>query len=388
MAVVALVPAMALGQVAPPEAAAGDVPRLPFPTINNGRLAELAAQLVIVHNVPGVAVAVVDKSGVRAIGSAGVRASGNAKRVEPEDPFHVGSCGKAFTSLLIARLAEQGRLSLTTPVSAYLKDTKIDPAFAEVTLLDLLRHRSGLDGRDDTEQLPFLRAGAADPTASRAALAARMLGVPPVEGHRRGMFSYSNSGYAIAGHIAERVTGKSFEVLMREEVFAPLDITTAGFGAPGEFGKVVAPLGHSQASGPIPPGPFADNPAGFSPAGTMHLSLRDWGRITAVYLGGGPEGFLKPESIKQLTAAPDGAAGTDTDPRYAAGWGLTSTRGRPTLTHAGSNTMWFAQVLLLPEEGGGGWGVIVATNAAPPAGQKACTDAVKELVALSTSPMR
>ena len=61
-------------------------------------------------------------------------------------------------------------------------------------------------------------------------------------------YEYSNVGYIIAGAVAERCTGKSWEELLRSEVFTPLGMTTAGFGPPGEAGARPAdqPRAHTE----------------------------------------------------------------------------------------------------------------------------------------------
>ena len=58
-----------------------------------------------------------------------------------------------------------------------------------------------------------------------------------------GDFLYSNLSYALAGAMAERLTGKSWETLMQERLFVPLGITTAGYGPPGTPGQVDQPWG-------------------------------------------------------------------------------------------------------------------------------------------------
>ena len=57
-------------------------------------------------------------------------------------------------------------------------------------------------------------------------------------------FLYSNAGYVIAGAMLEQVTGESWEELIRTEVFEPLGMTRAGFGAPGSADAVDQPRGH------------------------------------------------------------------------------------------------------------------------------------------------
>ena len=61
-----------------------------------------------------------------------------------------------------------------------------------------------------------------------------------------GKHLYSNLGYVVAGAMAERVTARSWESLMQERLFAPLGISSAGFGAPGVPGELDQPWGHQR----------------------------------------------------------------------------------------------------------------------------------------------
>lgn len=359
---------------------------LGLPPLNNAILTELSAQVVLLHDVPGIGIAVADRNGLHAFGVAGVRKSGAAARITTEDVFHIGSCGKVMTAVMLARLVDRGVLRWEATIPELLPGVKVDAAFEEVTLVDLLRHRSGLSAETDRNQLPFMRLKAARPQEARGDLAARVLGdSASLAPHGRGTFGYSNTGYALAGHIAEVATGKSFEELMRMEVFGPLEMTTAGFGAPGTPGQVDQPLGHVREAAPIEPGILADNPAPMAPAGTVHLSLRDWSRFVAVLLGGGPEGYLSEAGRAMLVRPPEGSVpGNPANPAYALGLGVTEAVGQMAYSHAGSNTLWFAQMLVIPREGfGGGWAILVVTNHGGERGQKATSEVLQELLALS-----
>lgn len=349
---------------------------LPLPQVNNGRLTELAAQIVLVHDVPGLGIAVVDSSGLYAFGVAGVRRAGSPDRLTTEDSFHLGACTKVMTAILLGRLHDAHKLSLTDPLSKLLPNDKLDPAFKSITLLDLLQHRSGIPASADDDQLPFLRANPNNPKDARAHLARRVLALAPA-GQRT--FNYADTNYALAAYVAETLTGSSYEDLMQQELFTPLDMTTAGFGPPKGTNQ---PSGHRFDSSPVEDGPFTDLPSALNPAGTVHCSLRDWSRFTAVLLGGGPKDFLKPETLALLTIPPANAT-----PPYAAGLALTSTRGNPTLSHTGSNGYWFAQlhVFTAPPNNPatGGWALLITTNQAGDHGEKAINEVTQEILALS-----
>lgn len=400
-------PPSAVAQASLPAPSARTAPaRLDLPTVNNAVLTELAAQVVLVHDVPGLGIAVATRDGLHAFGVAGVRKAGTTERLTPDDRFHIGSCGKLLTAILVARLVDRGRLTWDSTLDELLPGITLTPAAQRVTVAELLSHRSGLPSELDRSQLVFLRAGADRPADARRELARRLLGdagsfLPDA----RGRFAYSNVGYAIAGHVAEAVTGVPFEQLMRVEVFEPLGMAQSGFGAPGTFGIVDQPRGHNRSNVPIEPGWLADNPAPLSPAGTMHVSLRDWASAIAVLLGGGPPDFLSDEARRRLTTtSPDARPGDPANPSYALGVAVTDTLGHRSFSHAGSNTLWFARFLALPEQDvaepgtrtqqaappqparmalTGGWAVLVVANHGGDAGVRATQEVIQELLALS-----
>jgi len=168
-----------------------------------------------------------------------------------------------------------------------------------------------------------------------------------------GRLLYSNLGVVIAGHIAEHATGRAWEDLIREHVFEPLGMRSAGFGAPGARGEIDQPRGHREGGAPVPPGKAADNPQTIAPAGTVHASLEDVARFGWAHLQGerGQGSFLRPDTWKTLhQPLADGpyACGLVARP---APWS-----GAPALWHNGTNTKWYAELWIVPSEG-----LVVAT---------------------------
>src|SRR5205807_7129269 len=111
---------------------------------------------------------------------------------------------------------------------------------------------------------------------------------------------------------------KTWEDLVRERLFKPLGMTSAGFGAPGKRGVIDQPRGHKESGEPVEPGPAADNPVAIGPAGIVHCTIKDWAKFIALHLeaDAGQPRMLKPETFKILhTPAP----GQD----YAMGWIVT-----------------------------------------------------------------
>ena len=159
-------------------------------------------------------------------------------------------------------------------------------------------------------------------------------------------FIYSNAGFSIAGLMAETRTGTAYEELIRTRLFAPLGMTSAGFGPPGTAGRLDQPRGAPADGMPVEPGPAADNPPAIAPAGLVHMTIRDWAKYVAMHVRGarGETTFLSGRSFARLHTPPSGF-------EYAMGWAV-ATRpwgGGDVLTHAGSNTIWYAVAWLAPK---------------------------------------
>ncbi|NUP97978.1 MAG: beta-lactamase family protein, partial [Planctomycetaceae bacterium] len=294
--------------------------------------------------------------------------------VGANDLWHLGSCTKAMTATLAARLVEQGKIRWDTSVESVFpqwKD-KLHDDWRATTLEQLLANRGGAPGSAPRELWIALGSREGTPQETRTWFVGELLAREP-EAKAGTKFIYSNQGFTIAGAMLEAATGKSWEDLMRVELFAPLGMTSAGFGAPGSADEVDQPRGHTKK--PVKPGPRADNPAAIGPAGTVHASLADWAKFANAHLEGarGEGQFLKPESWKKLHTAP---AAQD----YALGWGTAerSWAGGRTLSHSGSNTMWFCTLWLAPEKGEA---YLVTTNTGAEVAAKACDEAVGALIA-------
>jgi CubicO group peptidase (beta-lactamase class C family) len=100
--------------------------------------------------VPGVAIAVVRNDSVVFAKGYGVRELGKSDRVTPNSLFAIGSTSKAFTAAALGILVDEGKLRWDDPVAKYLPTFQLyDPYVTrELTIRDLLTHRSGLSRGD------------------------------------------------------------------------------------------------------------------------------------------------------------------------------------------------------------------------------------------------
>jgi CubicO group peptidase (beta-lactamase class C family) len=334
----------------------------------------ILAPIVAKHDVPGVAAAVVHKGEIVALGVAGVRTRGRPEKITLADRFHIGSDTKAMTAMLCGILVDEGKLKWEQTLGETFPDVRdsMHSQYRTVTLEQLLTNRSGAPG--DLEKGPLwgrLWRYRGTPTAARRLLLEEFTAKPPAAppGEK---FIYSNAGFTMAGHMAEQVTGRSWEDLMREKIFRPLGMTTAGFGPPGTRSRNDQPRGHDADGSPVEPGPAADNPVAIGPAGIAHCSIGDWAKFAAVNLPSAKTKLVKPETLQKLHTPVPG------ETKYAMGWIVADDQpwaGGPALTHAGSNTMWLAVAWLAPNKD---LAILVACNQDH---DQACNDAVLALIA-------
>ncbi len=343
-------------------------------------LAAILEPIRVRHDLPALAAAVIMAGKVKHAAAVGVRKAGTDVGVTVEDKFHMGSCTKAMTATLVAKLVEQGKLRWDLTLSEALPELvgEMDPAYHNVTLLHLLSHRGGLSGESWPKNMTFLDVHRlpGSPRQQRFDYTKRILAEPP-EATPGEKYVYANAGYAVVGAIAENATNTPWETLMRELVFAPLNMTSAGFGAMGTPGETHQPYQHRRKDGksvPIEPGPLADNPPAIGPAGTVHCTIGDWAQYVADQVSEGRQRrhLLKRKSYRTLHTAEFGGD-------YALGWLVAQ---RPwgkgdVFTHAGSNNQNFCVVWMAPKRR---FAVLVATNQGGDGVAKACDEAAWALI--------
>ena len=311
--------------------------------------------------------------------TAGVRDIASSAPVQREDRWHLGSDGKAVTATLCARLVESGALQWDQTLERLLPQfaNTMHPSYRDVTLADLLTHRSGLpENIGDVERLMGFFGSAAPLPEQRIQYIDMCLREAPAA-EKRSTYSYSNTGYIVAGVVAERAVNQPFEALLTREVFTPLQMRSVSFDNYGGAGE---PMGHVD--GRIANQPRDANPAMFTPAGGMRMSLPDWARFCIEHMRGehGDTPLLRRETFRYLHTAQDGR-------RTALGWGnVEQVLGRqgPALTHSGSDGNWNALVVLFPQQGDG---VLVVANAAESmGGDRSCSAAIRALAAELSEP--
>ena len=324
------------------------------------------------------------------MGCGGIRQCGKAgNKCETKDLWHLGSDGKAMTSMLCAIFVDKGIVSWDTTVGECedVVTGQTNEQYLNVTLKQLLTHTAGFMSAcsGPVWNLAYEQhASSAEPREQRVTCLSALLTTPPqVEPGTQHI--YSNWGYAMAGHMLEYKMNASYESLVGKYLFNGLGITTFGFGsAPG----VTNPWGHGEYSKwkPISPEELgSDNPTALNPAGRIHMSIGDWCRFIAASLSPA----LANELLGVTNATMRALRTPPVSQEYAPGAWLVVSRGWAkgnVLTHGGSNTLNHCVAWLAPDGltnpntpiGAAAFGAVVCCNSG--AGLPVLDLAVGELI--------
>jgi CubicO group peptidase (beta-lactamase class C family) len=139
--------------------------------------------------------------------------------------YQIGSTTKEFTAAVILKLAEQGKLSLEDKLSKYFPDYKRGN---EITIKHLLTHTSGI--------YEILRDNTAFNESAKPRSIKRTLSYfidKPLDFDPGTQYSYCNSGYILLGLIIEKVTGQTYQTVVRDFILKPLKMEHTGFDFAG-----------------------------------------------------------------------------------------------------------------------------------------------------------
>lgn len=297
----------------------------------------------------GVAVAVLAGGQVAFVGGFGLRDREAGLPVDAQTCFAIGSATKAFTSMMLSMLDATRAISLDQPVTNYLPDFVMQDgkASTDMTLVDILSHRTGLPRHDPLWYLgPF----------SRAQLFYRVRHLAPVPGAFRTRFLYNNIMYTLAGHLMERQSGTRWEELLRTRVLAPLgllDTTTS-------LAELLQNPNHAKGYKRSIEVPLKDL-ENIGPAGGINANVTDLAKWVQLFLGRGvtPDGTRLIDEAR-LDRMCEGIIDTGIGrTRYGMGWYVGEILGNRYVFHNGTADGNTAHISFVPERG---LGVVVLTN--------------------------
>ena len=316
--------------------------------------------------VPGLAVGIVRKGKVIYLKGHGVRAlapppdganptlPGEEQPVTPNTLFPIASCTKAFTTTLLAQLVDEGKLSWDDHPRKHVPSFRLaDPlADREVTLRDLLCHRTGLAGHDWLwHRAPW----SIEESIQRA-------GLLPLDKPFRSAFQYQSIMFRVAGLAAARAGGAPWDQLVRKRLLEPLGMNQTVFTT-RSAGERERASGHcfSREGQVVGMADYVmDQP---DPAGSIYTSARDLCRWMQFQLDEGKVAGRPLVSADVLgeTFTPQMVIALDDYNRrihaetvqlsYGLGWVIHDYRGRSLRSHAGFIDGFRVHITLVPSEG-------------------------------------
>jgi len=315
-------------------------------------------------NVPGIAVAIVKDDKVVFAKGYGAREMGKTERVDENTLFAVASNSKAFTTASLAILVDEKKLNWDDKVVKYLPEFQMYNPYvtSELTVRDLVSHRSGLDTFSG-DLLWY------ETTYSADEIIRRVRFLKPTSSFRSS-YGYQNLMFIAAGKIVEKVSGKPWVEFVRERILTPLGMNNTKTSVLDyKTGDNVA-VPHNESGGrlrALPQG-IVDGAAGAVRLNSSAVDMAKWLRLQ---LGRGKfEGkqiFSEQQSgvmwsahtVLGVNPFPAKDAPTKLFSAVGLGWFLNDYRGRKVVSHTGGLDGMISQTAMMPEEN---LGLVVLTN--------------------------
>lgn len=307
---------------------------------------------------PGLAIAIVREGRVVYSRGFGQRDVDRGLEVTPGTLFAIASCTKAFTTMAIAILADEGRLDWDTPVRSYLPGFRLYDPFAteRMTVRDLVTHRSGLPRHD------LMWYNSSD---SRRNLVERLEHLEPNK-DLRAVWQYQNLMYMTAGHLIEQLTGQSWEDFVQQRIFQPLEMHSSNFSVATSQAAADFARPYKLKDEQLEEMPFYTQ-AAVGPAGSINSNAADLAQWLLVNQQGGrygdarlvSDGQLRDMHAPQMVIPPRSRYAELPHESYGLGWFVELYRGYNLIHHGGNIDGFSSMVTLMPGEN---LGVAVLTN--------------------------
>lgn len=304
-------------------------------------------------SIPGISLTLVSSDVV--LWSEGFGYADRAKRrpAGPNTVYRGGSLAKPITAMAVMQLAERGELDIDQPLNGYLTEfsirSRFDTVAKPITVRSVLNHHGGLPtdlnkGMWSSQSYTQVVVEIQDEYAA----------FPPDL-----VFSYSNVGYTLLGHMVERVSRQSYPEYVQRHILGPLGMEDSGMGQLPSFTPNMA-KGYRN-------GQEAEFlPIRDLPAYGLNTSTADMGRLLRAILAGGSlddARVIGKETLEEMFESQNRNISLDLDIVNGLGWFLEqdSIAGAgAVIRHGGTTLSYGGEVIILPDKG---LAVVVLANA-------------------------
>jgi CubicO group peptidase (beta-lactamase class C family) len=295
------------------------------------------------RGIPGLSLVIVKDDRVIYMKGLGFRDFEHKAPVTPDTLFAIGSSTKAFTAMLVAMGADEGKISLDDSPKKFLPYFKLqDPdADAKITVRDLLSHSSGLNRTDLAWITGVLNREEVIRVAAQAKPTAKL----------REKWQYQNVMYSAAGECVAKAENSTWESLIKERIFKPLGMRASNLNVPDTLRSPDHSNGYNydEDTKETRQLPMRDFPQ-VAAAGAINSNARDMAQWLRLMLGGGAfesKRLVSENSFAELVK-PQMKIGGNVN--YGLGWMLREWHGHKVAEHGGNIDGFNAQVALMPDQ--------------------------------------
>ncbi len=303
-------------------------------------------------DIPGLAVGIVENDEIVYAKGFGVQSLETQLPVTLDSVFCVQSVSKCFVATAVMQMVERGKLDLDTPIVRYLPYFQMDDErYRQITIRQALSHTSGMPDMDEIDYVELVTHPEYDDQAAERFV--RSLNDKKLVANPGERFSYSNIAYNVLGDLLAKVSAKSFESIMQEQILLPSGMPNSTFmctDIPVHLLAVPHLRSPEMRVNPIYPYHRADAPASF-----LHTTVVDmchWG-ITSLnrgnYLG---QSLLSSAGYDLMwtAVAERGKLRPSIYEEMGLGWTLGHFKEVKTVSHGGGGFGGTAFLLILPEK--------------------------------------
>jgi CubicO group peptidase (beta-lactamase class C family) len=329
-----------------------------------------AEQARVMWGTPGMAIALVHQDQLIYAKGFGVKKSGGTDPVDPHTLFPIGSTSKAFTSALIALLADEAKLRWEDPVVNHVPAFEMyDPWVTRAFMIeDLMAQHSGMS--------PYAGDLLAVIGFDAAAIQARIKQMPPVSSFRS-RFGYVNNLFLVAAEVIKRHTGMPWEDAVQRRLFDPLGMTESSTGLQAYRTATNMAFNHTALDGHVTAIPLDAPSLGwaytYGPAGGVNSTVLDMAKWLRLHLGEGMFEGTRLISEANMQAVHSPKTVIESQPQsplahttlgstmafYCEGWVYSAAHPYPVIWHNGDNGGVHAVVGFIPAAN---LGLVVLTN--------------------------
>ncbi|NOY73856.1 MAG: beta-lactamase family protein [Gammaproteobacteria bacterium] len=295
------------------------------------------------NDIVGLSIALIDDQKI--IWSAGFGYADEKKKIKATSDtiYRVGSITKLFTATAIMQLAEQGKLDIDQPLQHYLPQFSIKSRFKDskpITPRMLMTHHSGLPS-DRINRMW------GDKTAHFTDIVTLLkddnVATPP-----NTIFSYSNLGFTLLGHLVEEISGTPYSDYIEQRILRPAGMKHAYIDANLRNDE------HSS-KGYFKKKEYATPHLRDTPAGSLNSSVVDLANFARMLFANGDNNgaqIIKPETLMKMQKYQDGDAPFDLQKFIGLSWILSDRFGNEAglmASHNGGTLMFKSELLTLPK---------------------------------------